>query len=167
MLLIGGSETFPKVFANLVRRLAEHPDQRAVVAADPSRLPDALVEVLRYDMPTQFLCRTLLHDVELHGETMREGRPVLFLYPSGNRDEREFENPDVFDIRRRAPRILSFGHGIHSCIGAHFARMEGRLALEHLLKHSPEYEVQEASLERIRTEFVQGWATMPVRLTPA
>jgi cytochrome P450 len=164
MFLIGGAETFPKVLSSAVYLLYKHPEQRAACAKDPSLIPDAFQEVLRHDMPTQFLCRTLLHDVELHGQTMREGRPVLFLYPSANRDAREFENPDVFDIRRRAPRILSFGHGIHACIGAHFARLEGRLSLEYMLRHMPEYEVEESGLERIRTEFVQGWATMPVRV---
>jgi hypothetical protein len=114
-------------------------------------------------MPTQFLMRTLLDDVTLHGVTMRKGRPVMFLYPSANRDPREFERPDVFDIDRRPPRILSFGHGIHACIGQHFARTEARLCLEKVLRHLPEYEVEEAKLRRIRTEFVQGWETMPVR----
>jgi len=122
--------------------------------------------VLRYDMPTQFLMRTLRNDVSLHGVTMREGRPVMFLYPSANRDPREFERADDFDIRRKAPRILSFGHGIHACIGLHFAKMEGKLCFQKLLAHAPEYAVQEAQLERIRTEFVQGWASMPVTFHP-
>ncbi len=163
LFLIGGAETFPKVFASAIYRLFEHPDQRAALAADPGLIPDAFNEVLRYDMPTQFLCRTLVCDVELHGETMREGRPVLFLYPSANRDDREFENPDVFDVRRRAPRMLSFGHGTHACIGAHFARMEGRICLEETLRRMPGYVVDVDRLERLRTEFVQGWASMPVR----
>ncbi len=163
LFLIGGAETFPKVFASAIYRLFEHPDQRAALAADPGLIPDAFNEVLRYDMPTQFLCRTLVCDVELHGETMREGQPVLFLYPSANRDDREFENPDVFDVRRRAPRMLSFGHGTHACIGAHFARMEGRICLEETLRRMPGYVVDVDRLERLRTEFVQGWASMPVR----
>jgi cytochrome P450 len=94
---------------------------------------------------------------------MRSGRPVMFLYPSANRDPREFENADTFDIRRTPPRILSFGHGIHACIGQHFANLEGKLCLTQVLRHIPEYEVQEAELRRIRTEFVQGWDSMPVR----
>jgi len=87
----------------------------------------------------------------------------MFLYPSANRDAREFERPDAFDIARRPPRILSFGHGIHACIGRHFANLEGRLCLEKLLSHMPDYEVDEGRLRRIRTEFVQGWESMPVR----
>jgi len=164
MLLIGGSETFPKVFANLARRLAEHPDQRAAVAADLSLAPDAFQEGLRYDMPTQFLGRTLLRDVTLHGHTLRAGQAVIFLYASANRDEREFPDPDVFDVARRAPRILSFGHGTHSCLGIHVAKAEGRIALEELLRRAPEYRVDLARAERWRTEFVQGFATLPVAL---
>ena len=163
MFIIGGAETFPKTFSSAVYRLWQHPDQRARCAKDPSLIPDAFREVLRYDMPTQFLMRTLKKDVELHGVTMREGRPVMFLYPSANRDQREFENPDEFDITRNSPRILSFGHGTHACIGLHFAKLEGKLCLEKLLATKPEYEVEEAKLRRIRTEFVQGWESMPVR----
>lgn len=162
MFLIGGAETFPKTFASGVHRLWQHPDQRAELAANPDAIPDAYVEILRYDMPTQFLMRVLKRDVELHGVTMREGRPVMFLYPSANRDPREFEEPDRFDIHRKPPRILSFGHGIHACIGRHFAQMEGKLCFRKLLAHAPEYEVEESKLKRIRTEFVQGWESMPV-----
>jgi hypothetical protein len=164
LLLIGGSETFPKVFANLARRLAEHPGQRAAVAANPSLAPDAMIEALRYDMPTQFLGRTLVRDVELHGEKLRAGESVLFLYASANRDPREFPDPDDFDIARRPPRILSFGHGTHACLGIHVAKAEGRIALEELLRRDPEYEVDLAGGERLRTEFVQGFARLPLRL---
>jgi len=163
MLLIGGSETFPKVFANLARRLAEHPEQRAAVAADPTLAPDAVIEGLRYDMPTQFLGRTVARDVEIRGEKLRPGEVVLFLYASANRDEREFADPERFDIRRRPPRILSFGHGTHACLGIHVAKAELRIALEELLRRAPEFEVDMAGAERLRTEFVQGFARLPVR----
>jgi hypothetical protein len=166
MFLIGGAETFPKVFSSAIHRLGQHPDQRAACAADPSLVPGAFNEVLRYDMPTQFLMRTLLHDVTLHGVRMRERRPVMFLYPSANRDAREFADPDRFDVRRRPPRILSFGHGIHMCIGQHFARLEGKLCLEKVLAEIPDYAVKERELRRIRTEFVQGWESMPVVFRP-
>jgi cytochrome P450 len=162
MFIIGGSETFPKTFASAVHRLWQHPDQRAELVKDPGLIPDAYMESLRYDMPTQFLMRTMTNDVTLHGVTMRKGRPVMFLYPSANRDAREFPQPDEFDIHRRPPRILTFGHGIHACIGRHFAQMEGRLCFQKLLAHAPRYEVQEHKLKRIRTEFVQGWESMPV-----
>jgi len=164
LFLIGGSETFPKVFANLARRLSEHPSQRAAVAADPTLAPDAMIEALRFDMPTQFLGRTVVRDVELHGEKLRSGEVVLFLYASANRDPREFTDPDVFDIARRPPRILSFGHGTHACLGIHTAKAEGRIALEELLRRDPEYEIDMAGAERWRTEFVQGFSRLPVRL---
>jgi cytochrome P450 len=163
MFIIGGAETFPKTFSSAVHRLWQHKSQRARCARDPSLIPNAFREVLRYDMPTQFLMRTLKKDVTLHGVTMREGRSVMFLYPSANRDSREFANPDVFDIDRNSPRILSFGHGTHACIGLHFAKLEGKLCLEKLLAETPEYEVEEPKLRRIKTEFVQGWESMPVR----
>jgi len=162
MLVIGGSETFPKTLATGVLRLAEHPEQRAWLAANPAEIPAAYDEILRYDMPTQFLCRTLKRDVSLHGQVLREGQGVMLLYPSANRDEREFENPDVFDVKRRPRRILSFGAGTHACLGTHVARLEGRITLETLLARMPGYEVDLAGAERLRTEFVQGFARLPI-----
>jgi cytochrome P450 len=86
----------------------------------------------------------------------------MFLYPSANRDEREFANPDVFDVTRKPPRILSFGAGTHACLGTHVARLEGRITLETLLARMPEYAVDLAGAERLRTEFVQGFASLPI-----
>jgi cytochrome P450 len=167
MLVIGGSETFPKVLASCLLRLWQLPDQRAWLAEHPSGIPDAWSEVLRYDMPTQFLGRTLLRDVRLHGEHLRAGQAVIFLYPSANRDPREFPDPDRLDIRRRAPRMLSFGAGHHQCLGTHVARMEGKVCLELLLSRFPRYEVDLARAVRLRTEFVQGFASLPVRQLPS
>jgi cytochrome P450 len=162
LLIIGGSETFPKVFANAIRRLHEHRDQRALCIADPNLIPDAFQEVLRYDMPTQFQCRMVIKDLEIHDKSLRTGQPVLLLFPSANRDPREFTDPDVFDIRRRASRILSFGHGTHGCLGIHIAKMEGGVCLEETLKRIPEYEVDLGRAERLVTDFVQGYASLPV-----
>jgi cytochrome P450 len=166
MLIIGGAETFPKVFANLVRRLGEHRDQRAEVAADPSLAPDAFIEGLRYDMPTQFLCRVVTKEHEIHGQKLRPDQPILFLYPSANRDPREFRDPDVFDIHRRPERILSFGHGTHSCIGLHVAKMEGKVCLEEMLARIPDYHVDMDRADRLVTDFVQGYAALPVTFEP-
>jgi hypothetical protein len=162
MFIIGGAETFPKTFATSLQRLAEHPDQRAQCAANPELIPDAFQECLRYDMPTQFLCRTLTAEHEIHGQQLKPGQPILFLYPSANRDPREFENPDTFDIHRKAPRILSFGHGTHACIGLHVAKMEAKVCLEETLKRFPEYEIDLDRAERLVTDFVQGYATFPI-----
>ncbi len=164
MLVIGGSETFPKVLASCLRRLWEYPDQRALVVRDPSLAVDAFNEVLRFDMPTQFLGRTVRRDFELHGRKLETGQPVIFLYASANRDEREFEDPDRLDIRRKAPRFLSFGAGHHACLGTHVARMEGKVCLEQMLSRFPEYEVDLDNAKRFRTEFVQGFSSLPVRI---
>jgi len=163
LLIIGGSETLPKVFASSVKHLADHPDQRAEVAADPSLIPNAFLEVLRYDMPTQFLCRTVTNELEIRGKKLQPGQPVLYLYPSANRDEDEFENPDAFDVHREIPRLLSFGHGTHLCLGIHAAKLEGRVLLEELLKRIPEYSLDLDHSERLVTDFVQGWAKLMIR----
>jgi cytochrome P450 len=162
MFLIGGAETFPKTFASAVHRLAQHPEQRAWLVKDAALIPDAYREVLRYDMPTQYLMRKIVKPVRFHDKLCQPGSNVAFLYPSANRDPREFARPDAFDVRRKSPRILSFGHGVHLCIGQHFAKMEAKLCIEKLLSFAPEYVVQTEKLKRLRTEFVQGWATMPV-----
>ncbi|MGH0030266.1 MAG: cytochrome P450 [Myxococcota bacterium] len=164
MLVIGGTETFPKVFSAALHRLWEHPDQRRACAADPDLVPDAFHETLRYDMPTQMLGRTVAREIELHGHTLRPGSGVMFLWGSANRDEREFDDPDRFDVTRRARRILSFGHGQHMCLGAHVARLEGRVLLGEVLRRMPGYDLDLAGSERLRSEFVRGWAKLPVRV---
>ncbi len=163
LLIVGGSETFPKTLANGLVRLWQHPDQRAALVRDPSGIPDAYNEILRYDMPTQYLCRTVAKEITLHGQRLTPGQGVLMLYPSGNRDPREFTEPDVFDIARKSPRILSFGAGQHACLGTHAARLEGKLCLEAILAAAPEYEVDLAGARRFNTEFVQGFEALPVR----
>ncbi len=166
LLLVGGTDTLPKVLANVLLRLGQNPDQRAEVAADPGLTLDAFNEAVRLDMPTQMMARSLLSDVEVAGEKLTEGQPVLLLYASGNRDEREFSRPDAYDLHRRPPRTLSFSHGTHACIGLHVARKEGEIALAEILRRFPEYSVDESGLERYATEFVQGYSRMPVRWRP-
>ncbi len=163
MFLIGGSETFPRTFAKFLQRLWENPDQRSECGENTGLIPNAYQEALRYDMPTQFLCRTVVKPLEFHGKTFEPGQGVCLIYPSANRDEREFENPDAFDIHRDLPRILSFGQGIHLCLGMQVAKLEGRLCLESVLKHIPNYEVDLDGAEWFRTDFVQGYASLPIR----
>jgi cytochrome P450 len=165
LLLTGSTETFPKTFASALYRLWQYPDQRRELVENPALIPAAFDEVLRFDMPTQFLCRTLLRDVELRGVRMRAGHTVLLLYPSGNRDPREFRDPDRFDIHRRAPRILTFGHGVHRCLGVHFAKLEGRVMLEETLARWPDYQIIESGIRRERTEFVQGFRHLPIQFS--
>jgi cytochrome P450 len=161
-LIVGGSVTFPKVLASALVRLWEHPAQRAALARDPIGIADAFTEVVRYDMPTQFLCRTVTQPLTLHGQSLTAGQGVLMLYPSANRDEREFANPDVFDVTRRPLRIASFGAGQHACLGQHIAKLEGRLCLEAILARAPEYTVDLARAKRHDTEFVQGYERLSI-----
>ena len=167
LLVIGGTETLPKVFAGAVHQLARHPDQRARVASQPGLAADAFWEALRTEMPTQMLGRTLREEVVIHGERLRPGQKAMFLWACANRDEREFADPERFDLARRAPRILSFGHATHRCLGHNVARMEGRVLLEELLARIPDYEVEEERAVRIRSEFFRGFASLPIRFRPA
>jgi hypothetical protein len=163
LLVVGGTETLPKVFAGCIDQLARNPEQRARVVADPGLAPDAFWEALRLEMPTQMLGRTLRAEVALHGETLRPGQKAMFLWACANRDEREFADADRFDVLRRARRILSFGHATHRCLGHNVARMEGRVLLEELLARVPEYEVLADRAVRIRSEFFFGFAALPIR----
>lgn len=164
MVLIGGTETLPKAASAAMYRLWQHPDQRARVAADPALVPQAFHEALRYDMPTQMLGRVATREVGFHGQTVKPGDAVMFLWASANRDERAFERSEEFDIDRGMPRILSFGQGTHMCLGMHIARMEGRVLLEELLAAFPEYEVVEDRAVRPRSEFFRGFGSLPLRL---
>jgi cytochrome P450 len=166
-LVIGSTDSFPKIFASGLLSLQDSPEQRADLIADPGLIPDAFQEALRYGMPTQMLGRTLTRDVELHGETMKEGQAVMFLFVAANRDEREFEDPDRFDIRRKAKRILTFGHGNHACLGIHIAALEGGLALEAVLQRMPDYAIDVGGIERLRSEFVSGITGLPASWTPS
>lgn len=166
LFLVGGIDTLPKVFANTLRRLAQNPDQRSTVTANPERALDAFHEALRIDMPTQFMCRKVVKPVEYHGETMEPGQVLMLLYTAANRDEREFPDPEKFDIDRHPPRHLGFSHGAHACIGLHTARMEARVGIEEILTRFPEYVVLEDQIEHYRTEFVKGFSSMPIQKRP-
>ncbi len=163
LLLIGGTDTLPKVLANLMLRLHQNPDQRAELATRPELAVPAFNEAVRLDMPTQNMCRSLSRDVERHGTTMRAGQVIVLLYTAANRDQREFPDPDAFDINRNPPRSLGFSHGHHACIGLHVARKEGEVAINEILSRFPRFEVDESNLETYATEFVKGYSAMPVR----
>jgi cytochrome P450 len=165
LFLVGATETFPKTFATGLLRLWQHPDQRRELVENPGLIPKAFNEIFRYDMPTQWLGRTVIRDHEIRGKKMRKGQPVIFLYPSGNRDEREYERPDVFDIHRNAPRHLTFGQGVHRCLGAFMAGMEGKVLLEEVLARFPDYEVLLDEAVKPPTEFVQGYSHFPIAFT--
>lgn len=165
-LLVGGTETLPKVFAGGILQLARHPKQRAALVANPAAIGSAFTEIARYEMPTNFLSRKVKSDIELRGKKLREGQGVILLYRSANRDAAEFDEPDRFDIARKPPRTLSFGHGTHVCIGQHAAKLEARIMYEELLAAVPEYEVPEAGVVRAESEFVAGYIEMPIEFEP-
>jgi cytochrome P450 len=163
LFIIGGSETVPKAFAGAVWQLAEHPDQRADVAADPALAHDAFWEAVRTDMPTLMLGATAEADTEIcDGTKVRAGQKVIHLWASANRDEREFPDPDRFDIRRRAPRIVSFNPGRHICLGIHVAQLEGRVMLQELLARVPDYAIDEGRAVRLRSEMFRGFQRLPI-----
>ena len=162
LIVTGSTETLPKAFAGGVYRLFQNPDQRSEIVRDPGLTPDAFWEVLRTEMPTQMLGRTVVQETEHGGQKMKPGQKVMFLWACANRDEREFEDPDRFDIHRKAPRILSFGQAVHRCLGHNIARTEGKILLEELLARIPDYEVQQERVVPIRSEFFRGYSSLPI-----
>lgn len=157
-----GNETTTRLLGFAGQLLSDHPDQRRELAADFSLIPNAVEEVLRFEAPSPVQARYVAHGVELHGRKVEEGSVMLLLNGSANRDERQFADPDRFDIRRRAAH-LSFGHGIHFCLGAALARVQARVALEEVLSRWPDWEVDYERAQRAHTTSVRGWATLPVR----
>ena len=162
VLITGGHETTSKLIANGIRLFRSHPSQRQLVAEDPERMRPAVEELLRFSSPTQYMARTTTRDVELHGTTIPEGARVALLLGCGNRDPREFDRPEEFDITRRNARILAFGHGAHVCLGAAVARLEGRVALQEFLTRFPDYEVDESGVELLHSGNVHGPSKVPV-----
>jgi cytochrome P450 len=161
-LFVGGAETVPKILAGGVHDLARHPDQRAALAADGALVPGAFEEMVRHQGVLQSIGRTAKTDLEIDGRRVRRGQRLFLLLQSANRDEREFEDPDRFDVRRRPRRHLGFGHGPHHCIGIHLARLEGRVVLEELLRRVPEWEIDAAGLERPPSDFQIGFTALPI-----
>jgi cytochrome P450 len=141
VLVVAGNDTTTNLIANGAVLLAEHPEQRRILVQDPSLLDGAIEEMLRIESPAQALPRRLLRDTELHGEKLRAGEQLFLLFGSANRDEREFEDPDRFDVRRKIKRHLAFGQGIHFCLGKSLARLEAHVAFEELLAKAPAYEL--------------------------
>lgn len=161
-MIVTGAEVVPLSVANTIYYLWANPDQRSELVADPSQIPHAFAESLRYDQPTNLLGRTVKQPVEIRGQRLEPGQGVMFLWASGNRDEEEFEQADHFDIHRRPKRTLSFGHGAHKCIGEHLGNLEGRILLEEILALAPDYEVDPRGAERVYSEFLHGYHRMPI-----
>ncbi|MBL7487647.1 cytochrome P450 [Frankia sp. AgB1.9] len=159
-----GNETTTRLIGWTGKLLAEHPDQRRELAADRSLVPNAIEEILRYEAPSPIQARYVARDVEHHGQTVPAGSIMTLLNASANRDDRHFPNADQFDIHRRIDRHLSFGYGIHFCLGAALARLEGRVALDEILKRWSEWEIDSENATMDRTSTTRGWKRLPAFL---
>ena len=165
-LLAGaGNETTTRLIGWTGKLLADHPDQRRQLVEDRSLIPNAIEELLRYEPPSPVQARCLTGDVEHQGQTIPRDSVVLLLNASANRDERQFAEPDRFDIHRKIGHHLTFGYGIHFCLGAALARLEGRVALDEVLNRFPTWEVDWDNAVQARTSTVRGWEHLPVRTT--
>lgn len=157
-----GVETTGRLFGWMGKVLAEHPDQRKELVNDHSLIPGAIEELLRFEPPGPHVARYVAAaDVRFHGRTVPEGSALLVMLASANRDERQFDDPDRFDVHRKPGGHLTFGRGAHFCVGAPLARLEGRVALEEVLTRFPEWQVDLDRARRSRTSTVRGWDAMP------
>jgi cytochrome P450 len=161
LLVVGGNDTTTNLLANGAVLLARHPGQRAELARDPEMLPQAVEEILRIEGPTQALPRIATRDVEMHGETIRAGEEISLVWGAANLDERRFDEPERFDIHRPDNRHLALGHGVHFCMGAHLARLEGRVAFEELLARFPEYELT-TEPRWLASPWARAYASVPI-----
>jgi cholest-4-en-3-one 26-monooxygenase len=165
LLLVAGNETTRNLISGGLLALIEHPEQRARLQANPALLPTAVEEMLRWVTPVNLFQRTATRDVELRGETIREGDNVVLFYASANRDEEMFPDADRFDVARDPNEHLAFGIGPHFCLGANLARLEITVMFEELLRRLPDIELA-GPVERLRSNFINGIKRMPVRFTP-
>jgi cytochrome P450 len=146
-LMIAGNDTTAAMISNGALRLAENPDERRLLIDAPELMPNAVEEMTRYDSPTvQSPPRVTTREVELHGRRIPKGEPVVLIWMAANHDERRYPDPMRFDIRRKLGRHMGFGHGLHFCIGANLARLEGRVAFEELLRAMPDYSIEGEAL---------------------
>ncbi len=164
VLASAGNETTNRLIGWTAKVLGDHPDQRRELVEDRSLIPNAIEEVLRFEPPAIQICRYVTRDVEFYGETVSEGSVMMFLAGSANRDHRVFApDGDVFDIHRTIGHHITFGYGIHFCLGAALARLEGRIALDEVLNRFPDWEVDLAHAE-LDSSAIRGWKTLPVRM---
>ncbi|MBW2291715.1 MAG: cytochrome P450 [Deltaproteobacteria bacterium] len=157
-----GNETVARFLGWASTLLARHPEQRAMLAKDPTMIPAAVEEILRYEAPSPVQGRRTVREVELHGVVIPKGGKVLMLTGSAGRDEREYPDADRFDVTRVIDRHVSLGYGTHFCLGASLARMEARIALEETLTRFPEWDVNWDDTEWVHTSTVRGYHRVPI-----
>jgi cytochrome P450 len=157
-----GNETTTRLIGWTGKLLGDHPEQRRELAANPSLIPNAIEEILRFEPPAPHVGRYVARDVELQGDTVPAGSAILTLIGAANRDDRRYPEGDRFDVHRDIGQHLTFGYGAHYCLGAALARLEGRVALEEVLNRFPDWEVDAAKSKLASTSTVRGWDTLPV-----
>jgi len=162
LLAAAGNETTTRLIGWTGKVLADHPDERRKLVEDRSLVPNAIEELLRFEPPSPTQARYVMNDVELHGQVVPEGSVILLLNGSGNRDDRKFPDGDRFDVTRKIDHHLAFGYGLHFCLGAALARLEGRVALDEVLQRFPTWEVDWQNAKQARTSTVRGWEQLPV-----
>lgn len=166
LLTIAGNETTTKLIGNFTWLLWANKDERDRLLADRSLAAGAVEETLRADGPTQMQARETSQDFELYGHTIPAGSKMAIILTSGNRDERHYEDPDSYRIDRNSRDHLGFGGGLHSCLGAALARLEGRIALEEMLDVMPDWEIDVANTRRMHSAYVRGYTHLPITFTP-
>ncbi len=163
MIAGAGNETTARLIGFMGQLLAEHPDQRHEVVADPTLISGAIEETLRYEPPSPVQARYVAREVEYYGQTVSEGSYMLLINGAADRDPARHTDPDRFDIHRKGAH-LGFGQGIHFCLGSALARLEARVAFEEVLKRWTDWEVDYGRARRAHTSSVRGWAQLPVRV---
>jgi cytochrome P450 len=163
LIVSAGTETVARLLGWAGVLLAEHPDQRSELAQDPSLIPNAIEELLRYESPSPVQGRWLTEETELHGQVIPADSKVLLLTGSAGRDERVYPDADRFDIRRTFRLHVAFGYGVHFCLGAALARMEGKIALEETLKRHQSWTVDKEHAVLLHTSTVRGYQQLPIR----
>ena len=163
LVAAAGNETTTRLIGWTGKVLAEHPDQRQELVEDRSLVNGAIEELLRYEPPSPIQARYVMNDVEWYGQTVPEGSVMVLINASANRDDRHFPDGESFDIHRKIDHHLSFGYGVHFCLGAALARLEGRVALDEVLNRFPTWEVDWDNAKQARTSTVRGWETLPVK----
>jgi len=162
VIATAGAETTTRLIGWAGKTLAEYPDQRRELAANPALIPQAIEEILRWEPPALQIARYVTRDVEYYGQTVPAGSAMLMLVGAANRDHRRFApDGDVFDIHREQRSHMTFGAGTHFCLGNALARLEGRIALEEILRRFPTWEVDWAAAVMSQTTAVRGWDAMP------
>ena len=162
LLAAAGNETTTRLIGWTGKVLADHPDQLRMLAQDRSLVPNAIEELLRFESPSPVQARYVTQDVDHDGQVVPAGSAILLLNGSGNRDDRKFPDGDRFDITRKIDHHIAFGYGLHFCLGAALARMEGRVALDEVLQRFPSWEVDWDGAKQARTSTVRGWERLPV-----